>query len=246
MHLMTPRRASALALGFSVAGVVLVLLLMVLAARSGPSGVVHGTAHDPVFHAPRPSSTDTSSAGSTPAPPVRLPQGQSSVPGAPVIGTIIRYALFAWLLVLVFRVVRWAWQDLQARRRPEPRVPDIDFDVLADPVPLIDEMRRDSREHFELLLGGSPRNAIVACWDRFEEQAERAGIARRPWETPSEFTIRLLDAASADSAAVTRLSALYGEARFSTHPITEDQRHQAFEALQRIHESIGMPAGATW
>jgi hypothetical protein len=106
-------------------------------------------------------------------------------------------------------------------------------------------MRRDATEQFELLLGGEPRNAIVAAWDRFEEQAERAGSARKLWETSSEFTLRLLDAVSAAPDAVSRLAALYREARFSEHEITESNRRAAVEALRDIHTSMGIRAGAS-
>jgi Domain of unknown function (DUF4129) len=92
-------------------------------------------------------------------------------------------------------------------------------------------------------MGGTPRNAIVACWDRFEEQAERAGLARRPWETSSEFTIRLLDLVSADGGSVARLERLYHEARFSEHPIGEEQRAEAVEALEAVHRSLPVRVG---
>jgi Domain of unknown function (DUF4129) len=237
---MTSKRASVLAVGFSLAGVVLMLLLVVLAARSGPSGIVHGTPHDPVFHVAHPTTSSSSSPPASQSPnALVLPQGHSSVPFSSLIGAIIRYALFAWLLVLVYRCLRWVVEEVSSRRRHEPPVLDVDFDVLQDPAPLVEEMRRDADDQFELLLGGEPRNAIVACWDRFEEQAEHVGVARRPWETSSEFTIRLLDAASADPSAVSRLAMLYREARFSEHEITEQVRMSAVEALRTIHASIG-------
>jgi hypothetical protein len=82
----------------------------------------------------------------------------------------------------------------------------------------------------------------VACWDRFEEHAERAHVARRPWETSSEFTLRLLDRVSADPVAVARLEGLYREARFSGHEIDEPRRQAAVEALDAIHASLGVGA----
>jgi hypothetical protein len=242
---MSARRASALALGFSLAGVVLMLLLVVMAARSGPSGVIHGTPHDPLFQPPRPSVSHSTGQHHGPNSTTSLPHGGSSIPGATVIGAILRYALFGYLLLLIFRGARWLVEDLQSRRRREPRPEDIVFDVLADPAPLIEEMRRDADDQLELLLFGSPRNAIVATWDRFEEQAERVGAARKLWETPSEFTLRLLDAVLADASAVSRLSALYREARFSEHEITEHNRQSAVEALRDIQTSIGIHAGAS-
>ena len=106
----------------------------------------------------------------------------------------------------------------------------------------MEEIRKDADEQFELLLGGEPRNAIVACWDRFEEQAERVHASRKDWETSSEFTLRLLEAVSADAAAVSRLEALYREARFSEHEIDESRREAAVEALRAIHASLGIEA----
>ena len=114
--------------------------------------------------------------------------------------------------------------------------------MLDDPEPLVEEIRRDADEQFELLLDGHPRNAIVACWDRFEEQAERVHASRKPWETSSEFTLRLLEAVSADDAAVSRLESLYREARFSEHDIDESRRQAAVEALRAIHASLGIGA----
>ena len=118
----------------------------------------------------------------------------------------------------------------------------VDFDVLDDPEPLADEIRAVAVDQLALLLGGTPRNAIVACWDRFEEQAERVHAARKDWETSSEFTLRLLERVSADPGAVSRLEALYHEARFSTHEIDESRRQAAVEALQAIHLSLGVGA----
>jgi Domain of unknown function (DUF4129) len=241
---MSARRASALALGFSLAGVVLMLLVVVLAARSGPSGVIHGTPHDALFHAPQPTASHAANPQTGPDNTSTLPHGGSSLPGAALLGTVLRYALFGWLLVLAYRGFRWLLQDLAARRYREPRRDVVDFDVLEDPTPLIEEMRRDASEQFELLLGGEPRNAIVAAWDRFEEQAERIGSARKLWETPSEFTLRLLDVVSAPPSAVSRLAALYREARFSEHQITEGNRQEAVEALRDIHSSLGIRAEA--
>jgi hypothetical protein len=149
------------------------------------------------------------------------------------------------VLWLLYRSVRRLRDAVQWRRRPPPPKPEkVEFDVLDDPEPLADEIRSDAALQLELLLGGTPRNAIVACWDRFEEQAERVHVARLPWETSSEFTLRLLDAVAADAAAVARLERLYHEARFSDHDIDESRRESAVEALQAIHASLGVRVGS--
>jgi hypothetical protein len=242
---MSPRRAGALGLGLTVGGVVVVLLLFAMAARSGPAGVVHGRAHDALHQFSQPPPPTTSGAIQSPHKGQLYRRQDSSSPLPTWVAATIRYAIFAGLLYMLYRAGRWLVQEARFRRRVPEEVQEVDFDVLADPAPLVEEMRRDAGDQYELLLQGDPRNAIVACWDRFEDQAERVGVGRQTWETSSEFTIRLLDAVSADSAAVSRLARLYHEARFSTHPITEEHRVEALEALQQIQASVAAPSAVT-
>jgi hypothetical protein len=89
-----------------------------------------------------------------------------------------------------------------------------------------------------LLDEGEPRNAIVAAWERFELSSEDLGFGRRPWETSSEFVLRMLAVVRADHGAVMRLEALYREARYSTHPLGEDARDRARAALMDIQGSL--------
>lgn len=232
---MTGRRAGLSAVALTVLSVGLMLVLVMLAARVGPQRIIHGPLIDPELG------------------PVSLSFG--SPPGAPIpqhgrhglghtsgwlqaVGWVIKGLLGLCLLVLLFRAFRRlqeAWAD---RRRRDPRPRSVEFDVLDDPEQLAEEIREDFDAQLALLLDGYARNAIVACWDRFEEQAERAGLARQGWETSSEFTIRVLDLVSADEGAVSRLERLYHEARFSEHAIGEGQRHAAVEALEAIHLSL--------
>jgi hypothetical protein len=88
------------------------------------------------------------------------------------------------------------------------------------------------------LFAGTPRNAVVECWHRFEQQAADAGLARHPAETSSEFILRALELVHVDSGAVLRFAALYREARFSDHPVGEDRRAEAVAILDRIHDDL--------
>jgi hypothetical protein len=146
-------------------------------------------------------------------------------------------ALLAVLYVL-FRVGRWAWQTYDARRRPDPPPEETEFDVLEGPRRLAEEITRDAAEQRRVLMEGSPRNAIVECWHRFELQAAGAGLERHPWETSSEFTLRMLDLVAADSGAVAELAVLYREARFSTHSLDEAARERAVVDLDAIHAGL--------
>ena len=59
----------------------------------------------------------------------------------------------------------------------------------------------------------------------------RAGVERRPWQTTAEFVLGVLDLVGADRGAVARLADLYREARFSDHPMTDEHRREALDAL---------------
>lgn len=147
--------------------------------------------------------------------------------------------LLGMLLVAAFllRAAREAWRRRSERRRPvaEHR----DFDLLDEPAAARDAIREDVAEQDAALRGGSPRNGIVAAWHRFEVQAGRAGLARKSWETSSEFALRLLDLAGAPPATVTALAELYREARFSDHDLDETARQRAIELLAEMRSGLG-------
>ena len=136
-----------------------------------------------------------------------------------------------------------SWGVTRRRRCRGARSGGEDFGVLEPPVAVAQEMLGDAAaRREELATTGTPRNAVVAGWHRFETQAAAAGVARRPWETSSEYTIRVLDLVDAHQPAVSRLAGLYREARFSEHELTEDLRREALAALDAIHRTIGIPA----
>lgn len=88
------------------------------------------------------------------------------------------------------------------------------------------------------LAGGSPRNAVVAAWIELEEAAREAGLVRRPAETSAELTRRTLAAYAVDEGTLRRLGALYREARFSAHDLTEDHRVEARACLEQVRDAL--------
>ncbi len=150
------------------------------------------------------------------------------------------FAVLATMAVLVAFVVMVAVRDRAARSGREARREAVEFTTLGEPARLVEAITHDATEHDAVLRQGDPRNAIVAAWRRFEAQGESAGVARRPWETSSEYVIRILDLVAADSGATNRLAALYREARFSEHPITEDHRAEALAALAAVRHGLGV------
>ncbi|KAA1425605.1 DUF4129 domain-containing protein [Nocardioides antri] len=92
---------------------------------------------------------------------------------------------------------------------------------------------------------GSPRNAIVATWVRLEQAVESEHFPHRPAETPSELVERALASYHLDAEAIERLAALYREARFSRHPVTEEHRAEAAACLRRLLATLGRPGART-
>jgi len=142
------------------------------------------------------------------------------------------------LLAGLVQLARGLWERVRELRRRPPPPSEVAFDVIETPRQVAEAMARDAGAQRALLLGGTPRNGIVACWHRFEEQAGEAGVVREDWETSAEFTLRVLDLVDADSAPVARLGRLYREARFSDHPIDEEARAAALAALDDIHARL--------
>lgn len=89
---------------------------------------------------------------------------------------------------------------------------------------------------------GTPRNAIVAAWVRLEQAVEGDHFPHRPEETPSELVERALASYHLDDGSIRRLAALYREARFSRHPLTEQHRREAAACLEGLLASLGVRA----
>ena len=88
------------------------------------------------------------------------------------------------------------------------------------------------------LAGGSPRNAIVACWMQLERDAADAGLPRRGAETSMEYAARVVAESSVDPAPIGELAALYREARFSHHELGDHHRTLALAALDRVAAAL--------
>ena len=84
------------------------------------------------------------------------------------------------------------------------------------------------------LAGGTPRNTIVACWMQLERGAAAAGLPRHEAETSAEYVERVVAASSVDPAPIRELAALYREARFSRHELSDDHRTRSLAALNHV------------
>src|SRR3954452_5331788 len=207
----------------------------VLLAAVATGGPVH------LWHAPRLSADDTTT--STPvatAPAVTTPPLTPASPGhvpgfiATVI-EIIAIAAFASLIAAVLRGlwrgrrrIGWRWRRRE-RIPPESILPDVERTIA-----------EDAGAQREVLQYGDVRNAIVACWLRLEAAVQAAGVPCRASDTSTDLVTRVLGEHAVDPSALQTLAALFREARFSSHTMSEGQRATALAALERIHASLGV------
>lgn len=231
-----------MAVGSVVAVALLLLVLAAWAASIGPSDVVNGPGPSPASSPPPTTASPSALEPPTTTPPAPTHHG---TPGwLRLLALVVDVAVAVLVALLLVRYVgkplavgalRW-----RRRRRAGPR-DEPDLEVLEPARLVAEQLLADApAQREELLLGDTPRNAVVACWHRFERQGEAAGVARRSWETSSEYTMRVLDLVDAHQPAVSVLGSLYREARFSEHELTEEHRQQALAALDTIHRTTGV------
>jgi hypothetical protein len=148
------------------------------------------------------------------------------------------------VLIILGVLVLFALAARDLLRRVTPRITgEREADFASPDVP---QAVLEGADHgLAALEHGPPRNAIVAAWVALEGAAGAAGLPRHPAETSTEYVTRVLRVWDVDPRSLAELAALFREARFSTHPLTEAHRQRAITALATIRSDLGRePTGA--
>ena len=146
------------------------------------------------------------------------------------------YTLLVLLLLAAVAVSIW-WA-----RRLRPAVPGRDDALIV-------EESEDLREAVEsgrsaLRTVDDARAAIIACYLAMEQSLAERGTARGIADTPDELLARARDLGVVRGTAAARLTALFYEARFSSHPLGPAQRDAAEQALDELAAALAQPAAA--
>jgi hypothetical protein len=90
------------------------------------------------------------------------------------------------------------------------------------------------------------RAAIIACYVAMENSLAEHGTARAAADTPDELLARATRSGVVRGTAAARLTALFYEARFSSHPLGRGQRDAAERALDELAAALAdaAPTGA--
>ena len=108
-------------------------------------------------------------------------------------------------------------------------------------------LRKRLAEDLTMLSAGiedvpDPREAVIACYARMERALAEAGSARRADEAPLELLARVLAEQYVPEGDVRRLTELFEEARFSSHPVTDEMRAAARRSLANVADALAVPA----
>lgn len=175
--------------------------------------------------------------------PVRLPP---PVPLNPVLGiglsSTIAIALVGLLLCLGALLVVLASIRLRRRRLELERASDHGDQAVGGDGEMVGNLLRGTRSALRRLqqrVGGPPGDAVQEAWLALEAAAAGCGTARRPDQTPTEFTGAVLAAHDVDPVALATLRGLYQRARFGVpDSVTEADAATAITALGRIADTL--------
>jgi uncharacterized protein DUF4129 len=142
------------------------------------------------------------------------------------VGPILYGLLIA---ALVAAVVISIWWSARLRRPAAPG--ELLEDLAEDSAGLRDAVQSGRAALAEL---DDARAAIIACYLAMERSLADRGTTRAAADTPDELLARALATGIVRGPAARRLTALFYEARFSTHPLGPEQRETARRALDDL------------
>ncbi|MGQ0483611.1 MAG: DUF4129 domain-containing protein [Pseudonocardia sp.] len=144
-------------------------------------------------------------------------------------------------IVLVASLLTLAVLLLVLMRRGQPVDDEDDPDDEDDDEQRVTKAVRAAREAVLDRRITDPREAIVACFAAMEEALAERGEATAPHEsdTPEEVLTRGVQRASLPEPPAGTLLRLFREARFSTHPMVQQDREEADGALAALLAALG-------
>ena len=155
-----------------------------------------------------------------PKPPHNSSTGPAfHIPVGPILYGLLVVALVAAVAISI-------WWSTRLRR---PAAPLVIADVSTE------ELREAVAEGRAALAGiDDARAAIIACYVAMERSLAERGAARAAADTPDELLARAVASGVVRGGAAGRLTTLFYEARFSTHPLGAGQRDAASAALDEL------------
>ena len=146
----------------------------------------------------------------------------------------ILFGLLIAALVAAIAISIW-WSARQRR----PVAAGLAEDLAEDSEDLRDAVEEGRAALAEL---DDARAAIIACYVAMERSLADRGAARNAADTPDELLARAVTSGVVRGPAAERLTGLFYEARFSSHPLGPDQRDAARQALDDLAAELAAAA----
>ena len=150
--------------------------------------------------------------------------------------TVLLYALLVVVLLAAVAVSIW-WA-----RRLRPAIALRADEVIAEDPEQLREAVESGRSALQTV--DDARAAIIACYLAMETTLAERGTARGAAGTPAELLTRATEAGLVRGTAAGQLTALFYEARFSSHPLGHRQRDAAERALDELAADLAQTEGA--
>jgi Domain of unknown function (DUF4129) len=164
------------------------------------------------------------------APKLTTPRGLKTAAAQNTDVVTYFYALLAVLLLAaIVACVVILLRRVPAGAAGEVLLPDDDDETLREAI----ESGRRALRTFD-----DAQAAIIACYVAMEASLASAGAARGAAETPDELLGRAAESGLLQGGAARRLTALFYEARYSSHALPASARHEAVQALDEISAEL--------
>jgi len=171
------------------------------------------------------------------------PRPTASAPGSKASGTFhlpwaaLLYGLLVVLLIAAVLLSIWWARRLRPSVAARP-----DGLIVEDPESLREAVESGRTALREL---DDARAAIIACYVAMEASLAQRGATRGVADTPDELLARATEKGVVRGTAAARLTALFYEARFSSHPLDPGQRDAAERALDELAAALDAAEGVT-
>ena len=221
-------------------GVLTLLVVVWAAAAPRPARVLPGLHDDAILEQQQAADGFATSDPDLGIKRIPGPWEQTSDGLALVLGWATIAVLVAGAGFCLYVMVR-AWLAGREDRTPEVgEAPDLDLEALALAV------SGDASQRLAALSAGTPAEGIIAAWTHLEATLHEAGLALPPSRTSTEVSVDVLRRFPVDENTLRTLAGLYREARWSRHPLTEDDRSRAAAAYGALDVALraGMPEGS--
>ncbi|MQS15825.1 DUF4129 domain-containing protein [Streptomyces kaniharaensis] len=178
--------------------------------------------------------------------PKPQPAAHAPWPQVPVEAGGLLGGMFAALLgVLALAAVALAVTLLALLRRRRAGRPAAPAPLAAAPTRQEEVLAEAVASGRRALEGGDARAAVIACYAAMEGSLAASGVARKASESPTELLERALADRRVDAVPARKLTALFREARYSTHELDENHVRRARAALDEIAAGLADAADVT-